>query len=35
MGVAGSGKSTIGQQWAKALGLPFADGDDYHPTANV
>ena len=35
MGVAGSGKSTIGQKLASALGLPFADGDDYHPSTNV
>jgi len=35
MGVSGSGKSTIGQGLADALGLPFADGDDFHPPANV
>ena len=35
MGVSGSGKSTIGQGLANALGLPFADGDDFHPPANV
>jgi len=35
MGVAGSGKSTIGQQLADRLGWPFYDGDDFHPPANV
>lgn len=35
MGVAGSGKSTIGGQFAEATGLPFYDGDDFHPDANV
>ncbi|TDQ31618.1 gluconokinase [Zeaxanthinibacter enoshimensis] len=35
MGVSGSGKSTIGKMLAEALGLPFYDGDDYHPAANV
>jgi gluconokinase len=35
MGVAGSGKSTIGARLAGALGCPFLDGDDVHPPANV
>ncbi len=35
MGVAGSGKSTIGQLLAERLGWPFYDGDDFHPAANV
>jgi len=35
MGVAGSGKTTVGQLLAARLGWPFADGDDYHPDANV
>ncbi len=35
MGVAGSGKSTIGAAFAKALGVPFVEGDEYHPAANV
>ena len=34
MGVSGSGKSTIGQALASALGLDFIDGDDLHPRAN-
>lgn len=35
MGVSGSGKSTIAPMLAKELSLPFFDGDDYHPAANV
>ena len=35
MGVSGSGKSTIAAQLAKRLGLPYVDGDDLHPQANV
>jgi gluconokinase len=35
MGVAGSGKSTIGAALAEVLGCPFLDGDDVHPPANV
>ena len=35
MGVSGSGKSTIAAQLAGRLGLPFLDGDDLHPQANV
>jgi gluconokinase len=34
MGVAGSGKSTIGQMLARALGADFHDGDDLHPPEN-
>jgi gluconokinase len=34
-GVAGSGKTTIGVQLARRLGWTFADGDSFHPTANV
>ncbi|MFE6499882.1 gluconokinase [Kitasatospora sp. NPDC057738] len=30
MGVAGTGKSTVGRLLAERLGVPFADGDDFH-----
>ena len=35
MGVAGSGKTTIGQLLAADLGWPFYDGDDFHPPENI
>ena len=35
MGVSGSGKSTFGRRLAQRLALPFYDGDDDHPTANI
>jgi len=35
MGVTGSGKTTVGQALADALGWQFHDGDDFHPEANV
>lgn len=35
MGVSGSGKSTIGSALADRLGVPFVDGDELHPEANV
>src|SRR5262245_931702 len=35
MGVAASGKSTIGARLARALDVPFVDGDDLHPQATV
>jgi len=34
-GVAGSGKTTVGQLLAGRLGWMFADGDSFHPAANV
>lgn len=34
MGVSGCGKSTIGALLGERLGIPFSDGDDYHPRAN-
>ena len=34
-GVAGSGKTTIGQALAQHLACPFYDGDDFHPPANI
>lgn len=35
MGVAGSGKTTVGRELACALGWSFADADGFHPPANV
>ncbi len=35
MGVSGSGKSTIGRALAKRLGVPYIEGDNFHPQANV
>jgi carbohydrate kinase (thermoresistant glucokinase family) len=35
MGVTESGKSTIGEMLAGCLGLPFFDGDHYHPQSNI
>lgn len=35
MGVAGSGKSTIGAELAKQLSWTFEDGDRFHPASNV
>ncbi len=35
MGVAGSGKTTVGSELAAALGVEFVDGDSLHPPANV
>jgi gluconokinase len=34
-GVAGSGKTTVGRQLAARLDWAFADGDTFHPAANV
>ncbi len=35
MGVAGTGKTTIGPLLAARLGVPYAEGDDFHPEANI
>jgi gluconokinase len=35
MGVAGSGKTTVGRRLADELGWRFYDADDFHPPANV
>ncbi|ANS79927.1 Gluconokinase [Serinicoccus hydrothermalis] len=35
MGVSGTGKSTIAQALHSRLGWDFAEGDDFHPEANV
>jgi gluconokinase len=34
-GVAGSGKTTVGQLLAARLSWPYADADDFHPRSNV
>jgi gluconokinase len=35
MGVAGSGKTTVGSRVAEALGLPFVEGDRFHSAENI
>jgi gluconokinase len=35
MGVAGAGKTVVGSLLANGLGVPFLEGDDLHPPANV
>jgi len=35
MGVSGSGKTTIGKKLSGKTGIPFFDGDDFHPARNV
>jgi len=35
MGVAGSGKSTVGRALADVLDWSFYEGDDYHPQSNA
>jgi len=35
MGVAGSGKTTVGRRLAEELGWEFCEGDDLHPPENV
>jgi gluconokinase len=35
MGVAGCGKSAVGQRIAQALSLPLIEGDEFHPPANI
>lgn len=34
MGVACSGKTTIGKSLSAKTGIPFFDGDDFHPSSN-
>ena len=35
MGVSGCGKSTVGNALAQAGGVPYIEGDQFHPEANV
>ncbi len=35
MGVTGAGKTTVGRLLAEQMGWEFADGDEFHPPANV
>lgn len=35
MGVAGSGKTTVGELLARSLGWTFYEGDTFHPAANI
>ena len=35
MGVSGSGKTTVGRELAKQLGVAYADADEFHPPANI
>ncbi len=35
MGVSGAGKTTVAEGIADAMGWTFAEGDDFHPAANV
>lgn len=35
MGVSGCGKTTVGEGVAEVLGWRFAEGDAYHPRANI
>jgi gluconokinase len=35
MGVAGSGKTTLGRRLARELGWSFADADAFHPPGNI
>lgn len=35
MGPSGAGKSTVGAATARKLGVPFFEGDDFHPPGNI
>lgn len=35
MGVSGTGKTSLGTALSERLGIPYMDGDDLHPAANV
>ena len=34
IGVSGSGKTTVGKKLSARTGIPFFDGDDFHPLSN-
>ncbi|TGV01297.1 NADP-dependent phosphogluconate dehydrogenase [Flavivirga rizhaonensis] len=35
LGVSGCGKTTVGKQLSQKTGIPFFDGDDFHPKSNI
>lgn len=35
MGISGVGKSVVGHELAERVDVPYADGDDFHPRANI
>jgi gluconokinase len=35
MGVSGCGKTFVGERLAKAIGVPFIEGDKFHPPENI
>lgn len=35
MGVSGTGKTTVGRLLAARYGVPYAEGDDFHPPASI
>ncbi|MFZ1348213.1 MAG: gluconokinase [Tabrizicola sp.] len=35
MGVSGCGKSSVGRALSERLGIPYREGDDLHPPANI
>ncbi len=35
MGVAGSGKTSVGEEMGRRLGVHFRDADEFHPPANI
>jgi len=35
MGISGVGKSVVGHELADRVDVPYADGDDFHPRANI
>lgn len=35
MGVAGTGKSSVGRRLAEALDVPFVEGDDFHDRSSI